>query len=60
MHWRTSECTNLNVDVVERSQAIWRYSWISKNGCYESPFAVTGGKAIAMPDTGSEEASKEN
>jgi len=21
----------------------WWYSWISKNGCYESPCAVTGG-----------------
>ena len=40
----TPECTGLYVASVERRAAIdVARSWISKIGCYESPYAVTGG-----------------
>ena len=32
--------------------------WMSKQGCYENPFAVTGGKATLWLDTDLEEAPK--
>jgi hypothetical protein len=37
---------------------IWRYSWMSKNGCYESPCAVTGGTIRKELNTGLEEEPK--
>ena len=38
---------------------IWRYSWMSKNGCYESPCAVTGGTIRKELNTGFTEPSAE-
>lgn len=39
-------------------KSIRRYSWTSKNGCYESPCAVTGGTIRKELNTGLEEEPK--
>ena len=46
-------------EYVERHTAIdMACPWISKIGCYETPFAVTGGKVLLGLGTGLEEAPK--
>ena len=42
----------------EMCELIRRYSWTSKNGCYESPCAVTGGTIRKELNTGLEEEPK--